>query len=466
MTALVILFHADPGVRTRYRYAFDRAEVKDVDFLIVNAGNGSRVYRQHVLDLGHRDRLANVARKAGARGLSDYDSITLAGFSAGYGAIEEILKEQASAAMVDGVCLLDSGYAGRDPDGTALDAQLAPWVAAALRAIEGEGVFFHGYTDVPTYTYASTKDVAEETMRLCDVDSSQPEAWVVGVSESGNDILASAVAKGLATWAYVDAYESHTREHGAALTQWGDDAVAQTVAAVQMLGRPRTKPVEVETPLGILCNAVGRGMLGVAEIAGSRHNELILEFLSVCERDGANIGRWLKTDETPWCAAFASWCLIRASRFIGLPREQWPHLPRAAVRECWTDALARGVAVAAPRLRRGEVELYPGDELVFTRGGAGATRYDQAAFAVTRGNGHIARFDNGTLDACESLDGNVSNRVRLVPRDLLSDRAFIGAIIHPRPGVDYGLIGDEELNALVDFAAQVADDRARLEGGE
>lgn len=459
---LILLFHADPGIRARYKSAFKRVGLSNYDFIIVNAGNGSLVYRRFVLDLGNRNRLRNVVRKASGRDLGAYQTVTLASFSAGYGAIEEILKERESAMLVNGICLLDSGYASRDSDGTASDTQMAPWVAMATRAINEEAVFFHGYTDVPTYTYASTKDVAENVMALCEV-TAEPIVKPVGVAESGRDIDAVTIEKGLATWAYVDAYDSGASEHGAALTQWGDDALASVAHAVSMLGPCVVPPRPViDAPLGVLCIAVGRGMLGVTEIPGPAHNDMILEFLSVCERDGKRIGQWLRTDETPWCAAFVSWCLIRASRFISLSREQWPHLPRAAVRECWTDAISRGTAVAAPRIRSGEVELYPGDELVFTRGGAGATRYDAGAFSVTRGYGHISRYDHGPLDACVSLDGNVNDRVRLVDRDLAGDPAFIGAIVHPRPGESYPLLTDAELDALVAFTQAVAKDREGL----
>lgn len=45
---------------------------------------------------------------------------------------------------------------------------------------------------------------------------------------------------------------------------------------------------------------------GVREIAGKTHNAVILAYFK-------EIGhKWVKTDETAWCSAFANWCAMKA----------------------------------------------------------------------------------------------------------------------------------------------------------
>lgn len=50
------------------------------------------------------------------------------------------------------------------------------------------------------------------------------------------------------------------------------------------------------------------GELGVSEIPGARHEPRILEYHAVTRGGGGD------SDETPWCASFACWCLERAGR--------------------------------------------------------------------------------------------------------------------------------------------------------
>jgi len=49
---------------------------------------------------------------------------------------------------------------------------------------------------------------------------------------------------------------------------------------------------------------IARGEVGTKEIKGAQHNPRVLEYLST-------VGT-ARNDETPWCAAFAAWCLKQA----------------------------------------------------------------------------------------------------------------------------------------------------------
>lgn len=52
--------------------------------------------------------------------------------------------------------------------------------------------------------------------------------------------------------------------------------------------------------------AIAKGLCGIKEITGPKHNPEIVQFWKDIKRGG------IKDDETPWCAAFVGACLERA----------------------------------------------------------------------------------------------------------------------------------------------------------
>ncbi len=53
-----------------------------------------------------------------------------------------------------------------------------------------------------------------------------------------------------------------------------------------------------------------REQMGQKEIAGAKHNSRIVEWFKVAKAS------WFKDDETPWCGAFAAYCMIAAGQQI------------------------------------------------------------------------------------------------------------------------------------------------------
>jgi len=51
---------------------------------------------------------------------------------------------------------------------------------------------------------------------------------------------------------------------------------------------------------------IARNKIGVREIKGSQHNNIIVKMWKAIKRSG------IKDDETPWCAAFVGSCLEEA----------------------------------------------------------------------------------------------------------------------------------------------------------
>lgn len=447
--ALVYLVHASPVVRERYTAALAAVEGLEADLVFVNAGAYSGPYRalaNKYRDVEGRILPGLMADHPPPRPRSAYQVIVGASFSAGYAFWREVLASRQDAAILDGVVGIDSWHASYDPDGTASDAQLASLLAFARRAQDEPLVCWIGHSDVRTpppghaQAFASTTAVADELVRL------------LGLVRDGEELLTG----GLLVRAY-DVRKSPTSEHVAALNEWGPvflgDALEELLGRREIAGVVDPEPIMDEL-LGRLSLQLALEALGakVKEIRGPRHHPEILRYFAGCERNGVNIGAWLQADEYAWCAAFASCMASDAAR------GNWqaiPHRWRAAVRELWADAIASGAAVAASRIRSGEVYPLPGDLWIGVRGGSGAGS-PSSPFSTTAGKGHVGRIEVvPSLEAFTTVDGNVSDQVSRVVRSV-EDKEFVGIIRYPH-ALDLPPPGDAELEELRRLIAHVTE---------
>jgi hypothetical protein len=221
---LVFLVHATEQIEGLYRRALAE-RVPGAELHIVNSPFGVRAssYRHLMAYLRVRYRagyLDALVRHAGADSLAHYDTITVASFSAGYAAVREMLDEPESAELIDAVVAIDSWHAEFDRDGSARDSQLAGLARFARQAATGPRLCWFRHTDVKVdkrapYVFASTTEVASELRRLTGLPRTGSEVWEGGLRISAVNERADDFA-----------------EHVAALTVWGDDWLADAVAAL------------------------------------------------------------------------------------------------------------------------------------------------------------------------------------------------------------------------------------------
>lgn len=128
----------------------------------VNLGAGSRRYSVPFEDPPAFVRL----RERIASEVPTVDRIYLTGFSAGYGAIREILRQRPDE--IHGVLLLDGLHAGYVPDGKPLadggviDAKaMEPFLRYAERAVRGEKRFVLTHSEIFPGTFVSTTETAD-----------------------------------------------------------------------------------------------------------------------------------------------------------------------------------------------------------------------------------------------------------------------------------------------------------------
>jgi len=157
---VIIHFHGHEPIRKEFVKS-----AKGIVLVGIDLGIGSGAYQQSFSSPATFTNLlasveAAVARHAG-RPSAHIRKLALSSWSAGYGAIEQILRQPASS-KVDSVILLDSLHAGyTDEQAHTLKAdQLTPFIAFAKRAAAKHTFMFMSHSSIIPPGYASTTEVA------------------------------------------------------------------------------------------------------------------------------------------------------------------------------------------------------------------------------------------------------------------------------------------------------------------
>ena len=138
---------------------------------VVNLGAGSGIYDRAFTDPAAFDSLlANVAHEASVASghRMRLSHVTLAGYSAGHGAVRAILREPRHFARVDAVLLLDGMHTSYVPERTPLASggtldttNLVAFEQFARAAIQGEKRFLVTHSEIFPGTFASTTETAD-----------------------------------------------------------------------------------------------------------------------------------------------------------------------------------------------------------------------------------------------------------------------------------------------------------------
>ena len=158
---LYIHFHGAPWLA---EWSVNRHD-RHAAVITVNLGAGSGVYSQAFEDPA---KLAVLLQEA-AHDLSPdrpihFHPLVLSGWSAGYGAIREILRNHENWPRIDSVLLEDGIHTSYVPDGKPgpLDpAPLQPFVEFAREAVAGRKTFLILHSEIFPGTFASTTECSE-----------------------------------------------------------------------------------------------------------------------------------------------------------------------------------------------------------------------------------------------------------------------------------------------------------------
>ena len=136
-------------------------------------GEGSTVYRKPFEDRDRFDRCLRAieAQLRGHSGMSNLaiSRLELSSFSAGYGAIREIVKSPAYTDRINAIVLADSMYGGFETNSGNVRVpareHIDPWIPFAQAARDGKKTFLITYSDVPTSAYASSSECARALLK-------------------------------------------------------------------------------------------------------------------------------------------------------------------------------------------------------------------------------------------------------------------------------------------------------------
>jgi hypothetical protein len=166
--SLTVHFHTVPwfAIQEHLRYGLN------TPLLVVNLGEGSSVYRKPFEDPNRfsewLDLVTVALREHGAPTNAGISSVAIASFSAGYGAVRELVKSPRYFQLIGRIVLCDSMYGSLQEDGTTnrvpASEYVAPWVPFAQAAARGEKTFVLTHSQVPT-EYASSAEMATALIR-------------------------------------------------------------------------------------------------------------------------------------------------------------------------------------------------------------------------------------------------------------------------------------------------------------
>jgi len=151
-------FHGHEPVRKEWVHVMDGAVLVGIDL-----GIGSGPYQSVFRTPGTFETLVHSVEKAMAdktgNAKAHVRKVGLSAWSAGYGAVVEILNQDYGKRIVDTVVLLDGmhcGYAGGSLD----ELQLQPFIDFARRAAAGQKLMFVSHSSIIPPDYASTTETA------------------------------------------------------------------------------------------------------------------------------------------------------------------------------------------------------------------------------------------------------------------------------------------------------------------
>ena len=146
-----------------------RREAKE-PLIVFALGEGSSTYAQPFKDTNRFPRIITQVeaelKKRGAAADTRVAHVDVSSFSAGYGAVRELVQQPTAFQLIRRIILLDSMYASLEPEEAGstnrrpLAAQIDVWLPFARAARRGEKTFVFAHSQVPTPAYASSFECA------------------------------------------------------------------------------------------------------------------------------------------------------------------------------------------------------------------------------------------------------------------------------------------------------------------
>jgi hypothetical protein len=158
---VIVHFHGHEPVRKEFVKSADGVVLVGIDLGIGSGVYGSTFSAPNVFTNLLKSVESEMARRTGNEN-AHVRKLALSSWSAGYGAVEQILRQPAGR-KVDAVVLLDSLHAGYvDEQAKTLKLpQIEPFIEFAKRSVGGDKLMFVSHSSIIPPGYASTSEVAD-----------------------------------------------------------------------------------------------------------------------------------------------------------------------------------------------------------------------------------------------------------------------------------------------------------------
>ncbi len=159
---LLVFFHGDPWIPEVAAKSNRTAAIS------VLAGEGSGVYTKLFED---PQRFPRLLKEAEAKAHKPFGRVILGGWSAGCGALHQILKSPQSYARVNAVICIDgvhADYVDGKPgplESSLTEADLQVWLHLVRDAVAGRKRFLLTHSEIVPGTYASTTETADYLLK-------------------------------------------------------------------------------------------------------------------------------------------------------------------------------------------------------------------------------------------------------------------------------------------------------------
>jgi hypothetical protein len=163
---LLVHFHGDPQtVWNNSKYADLNAVIVTVNYSGLSSAYSTPFSNASLFQSLLDEALTKVRQQADIPATLQWDKLGVSSFSAGYGAVREILKSATYRNEIDALLAADSLYATTAGDGTPLDSQMVDYKTFATLAKNGTKTFLFSHSQVLTFTYENTMETGDELMQ-------------------------------------------------------------------------------------------------------------------------------------------------------------------------------------------------------------------------------------------------------------------------------------------------------------
>ena len=170
---LLVHFHGDPQTFwNNAKYANLNSIIVTVNYSGLSSAYSTPFSNASLFQTVVNEALTKVRLEADIPDTLQWDKLGVSSFSAGYGAVREILKSATYRNHIDALLAADSLYATTAGDATPLDSQMVDYKTYATLAKNGSKTFLFSHSQVPTFTYETTEECGDELMQHLGISAS------------------------------------------------------------------------------------------------------------------------------------------------------------------------------------------------------------------------------------------------------------------------------------------------------